>query len=405
MEVKEIANDNIREVFDYLSVGDIINYCNSDKYYTQLCSTKAFKDYFINKYFPNENKNLLYNIPINDLLIRQYIGNNNNIHKLIMDNSYIVRNFVINKYLGNIPGISKLSNEMLLAIMDILYPSPDNERYYLKLSYYHIAPSILRERLHTSFRLKYDADIIEKLYNNLKNNDIYVQLSREYINLLCIYFDRKDVYIRIFRQNPSTQYLENYDAQKMIVVRSNYLTYTDDDVSNVEVIPEFLTYSDNPIFLFQRFTDKFLQNEKFRLGYEGVKTNDNENIIGYSMRMTGTHTNLRLTMLDAKVGNTSQSWNLGSNKLKELISQGLHPLYVYTYLDTLRQMKNYDETIDKLDGGPRNILGLSESTYYHTITAILHKFINNKNTDKDIEKLSKLLHEIIRNIKKLYNIV
>ncbi|SNW61977.1 Hypothetical protein ORPV_73 [Orpheovirus IHUMI-LCC2] len=381
----EVLNyDMLRSIFDRLYIIDIINYCTTNNWYSQLIQSDAFRLYFINKFFMGKNYNNdyinnLWIVPIDDLLLIAYVENVHFTEILKSNPIKKVKRMILEKYLGCVPGLEELNGNQILQLLQISYPLIPSD-----------SENINKELLHIAFMIGYNANSIGDMYDSYKDKqDIDV-----YIDRLCIYYDRKDVWKMLMGEDPSPEYVNDYHMENNKPVASNYLTYTHDQIHNINIEPSLLVYSDHPLVLFNKYKDRFLNNDDFRNGYNGNVTNNINNNLGYMMR-----DDVDMNIVNNFKHSTSLFFSIGRVEMMKMriayfpyCFDVLHPCYIRKALDVLScDRVQYEKVCNMLTIKNIHYCNTSHSNYYKLLTIMLDKFSRGWGTSNDINKIQNIL--------------
>lgn len=386
----EILNyDVIQSIFHRLSVLDIINYCTTNNWYSQMVQKDDFRRYFINRFFIGKHYtvdylNSLWIMPMDDLLLIAYVENVHFTEILKSNPMKKIKRMIIEKYLGVLPGLEELNGEQILTLLQIVYPLPKSNDSYVN-----------KELIHIAFMIGYDANSIYDIYDKQSENE---NIDR-YILRLCVWYDRKDVWKILTDRDPSAEYLDDYNMEqennKDVV--SNYLTYTNDQINNINIEPTLLIYSDHPMVLFNKYKGRFLNDENFREGYNGNVTNNINNNLGYMMRE-----NIDMNIVNNFKHSTLLFFSIGMVEMMKMriayfpyCFDTLHPCHIRKALDILSYDRaQYEKICNMINVKNIHYCSTSHSNYYKILTIMLDKFRRAWGTEHDIIKIQNILYRV-----------
>ncbi|SNW61981.1 Hypothetical protein ORPV_77 [Orpheovirus IHUMI-LCC2] len=293
--MNNIYFDTLFDIFNNLNSYHILSYLRTNKNNYNIINMERFERYILN----NRRINNIYNINILKVL---YIYEKN--YYDIWNDEILEwgKNIIINKYFHKMDILRNLSNDNLFKLLTITYPNPT------------VSPFLFTNRYLLSKRaisLNYTCQDVIGLF-------IKESVSFYHGIKYCFKYDREDVLqecfkIMVSKGNTGSSYLGTIKISNL----SNYLTHTKDvkdsdilkklqlysgiNVFEYSITPELLIHSRDPITLFNKYKQTFLNNEEFRDGYNGNVDNTTNNYIGHIL----SYTLGNLSYLDKSIFNTN----------------------------------------------------------------------------------------------------
>ncbi|SNW62157.1 Hypothetical protein ORPV_253 [Orpheovirus IHUMI-LCC2] len=285
MSTTTLVNDVIRYIFEGLNPGEIINYCSTSEYNTNLCKQSEFSNYFLNRFFSGNLSSIKNLIPSNEILPLSYlIYDMKPSEAFNISNNDLVRKGIILYQIGNYPLILNMNSDVIVAIFNNLYPI----NIVSTLNNFNNYGEVYRTRdlLNRAFSLCYSQNDMIKLLDTI--SEYYIKQDLGYLYYLSLFYAREDVYNYVKAKYPIKLNNENnkYGPKIMNTISltfeigsetelyANYLLYTDDYVSSFEIEDYnfsiyLLEYSNYPKLLFDKYKDRFLLDADFRKAYNG----------------------------------------------------------------------------------------------------------------------------------------
>ncbi|SNW62628.1 Transmembrane domain-containing protein [Orpheovirus IHUMI-LCC2] len=278
----KLVNDTILIIFGKLTPSEIINYCNTNNENRNLCKIKEFYKYFVDRFFVSNLRTLKDEILEENVL---------NLAKAVYDTSFInvssvikgnqlIKKAMILYHIGNYPLLLSLEEKFIIDLFDHLYPSPTSLRNIQNKQEF-MGIQAISDIFDRAFSLKYSLSDIHKLLGAFKIGEINYIIHNLYY--LCYSYDRKDIYNdlkdRFTEPTQAPEYNINYipDIAMMgsmgreLELYSNYLLYTNDDVSGMKDIfnEHLIENSKYPKLLFNKYKNNFLDKNEFNQVYNG----------------------------------------------------------------------------------------------------------------------------------------
>lgn len=263
-----LTSDNINEIFGYLSLNEIKNYCNSSKSQkNDICQAQSVKNYLINRFIPSfiheyKDRNIDEIIEFIHLMDKNpyYIYNDVKYKDLVKTDKY--KKYIIQKWIsGNhmTEYFDFLMNEEmnnLIMMISVLYPIPETARHIVYESMYFrdTSNSIINRALSLGYT---DNQVIKII-------DTFADIVDVRGDITLLNYGRINLYKRY---NP----YDDDERIQRILSHSNYTTIIGDidpyTGQELNIKPSLLLNSPYPKLFVRRYLNKLLQYDDFKSGY------------------------------------------------------------------------------------------------------------------------------------------